>query len=211
VLARALRLDDVEHAHLRDLAEPTSRRRAARPDTPQRPDPGMLRLMDTLDHVPVLLLGRRGDVLAHNALLRSVLGRPLEPGTSFVRFLFQDPLARTRIINWADFASASVAALRREAGRFPHDGRLSALIDELRASDPDVARWWDDHLVRDYASVAKRIEHPTAGVLDFDIEIVSAPHEPDQTLVVYTSRRDSPTARLLPILASWDAETSVPG
>ena len=72
-----------------------------------------------------------------------------------------------------------------------------------------MARWWDDHLVRDYASVAKRIEHPTAGVLDFDIEIVGAPHEPDQTLVVYTTRRDSPTARLLPILASWDADTSV--
>ena len=210
-LARALRLDDVEHAHLRDLAAPTSPRRAARPDTPQRPDPGLMRLMDTLDHVPVLLLGRRGEVLANNALLRSVLGRPLEPGTSFVRFLFQDPLARTRILDWADFASALVAALRREAGRFPHDRRLAALIDELRGSDDDAARWWDDHLVRDYASVAKRIEHPTAGVLAFDIEIVSAPHEPDQTLVVYTVRRDSPTARLLPILASWDADTSVPG
>ena len=216
-LARALRLDDVEHAHLRDLAAPTSRRRADRPEAPQRPDPGLLRLIDTLDHVPVLLLGRRGEVLANNALLRSVLGRPLEPGTSFVRFLFQDPLARTRIVNWADFASVSVAALRREAGRYPHDRRLSALIDELRASDDDVERWWNDHMVRDYASVAKRIERDRAGqlavdaVLAFDIEIVSAPHEPDQTLVVYTTRRDSPTERLLPILASWDAHTSVPG
>jgi hypothetical protein len=99
--------------------------------------------------------------------------------------------------------------LRREAGRFPHDRKLSALIDELRTSDDDVARWWEDHMVRDYASVAKRIEHPTAGVLAFDIEIVSAPHEPDQTLVVHTVRRDSPTARLLPILASWDADTSI--
>ncbi len=207
-LARVLRLDDVEHAHLRDLAAPTPRRRSATAEAVQRPDPGLLRLIDTLDHVPVLLLGHRGDILARNALVPAVLGRPLNPGTSFPRYLFQDPVARERIINWADFAAASVAAMRREAGRRPHDRRLSALIDELRAADSDVARWWDDHAVRDYASVAKRIRHPTAGTLSFDIEIVAAPQEPDQRLVVYTAEPDSPTARLLPILASWDLDVS---
>jgi len=207
-LARVLRLDDVEHAHLRDLAAPTPRRRSATAEAVQRPDPGLLRLIDTLDHVPVLLLGHRGDILARNALVPAVLGRPLSPGTSFPRYLFQDPVARERIINWADFAAASVAAMRREAGRRPHDRRLSALIDELRAADSDVARWWDDHAVRDYASVAKRIRHPTAGTLSFDIEIVAAPQEPDQRLVVYTAESDSPTARLLPILASWDLDVS---
>ena len=45
--------------------------------------------------------------------------------------------------------------------------------------------------------------HPTAGPLAFDIEIVAAPHEPDQTLVVCSVEPDSPTARVLPILASW--------
>lgn len=76
-LARALRLDEVEHAHLRDLAAPTSRRRTTGWEAPQQPDPGLLRLMTALDHVPVLLLGRRAEVLARNALLPAVLGRPL--------------------------------------------------------------------------------------------------------------------------------------
>ena len=84
-----------------------------------------------------------------------------------------------------------------------------APFDEFRATDPDVARWWNDHTIRDYASVAKRISHPTAGTLDFDIEVVAAPHEPDQVLVVYTAQADSPTARLLPILGSWTATTSI--
>lgn len=207
-LARALRLDDVEHAHLRDLAAPTSRRRTAGTEAPQRPDPGLLRLLDALDHVPVLLLGHRGDVLASNVLLQAVLGRALQPPTSFMRYLFQDPLARDRIINWADFAAASVAAMRREIARRPHDLVLQRLVDELRAIDPDVRRWWDDHAVRDYASVTKRIAHPTAGSLSFDIEIVCAPHEPDQRLVVYTSQPDSPTRQVLPLLASWDASVT---
>jgi len=208
-LSRALRLDDVERAHLSDLAAPTSGGRGTATDLAQRPDPGLLRLMAALDHVPVLLIGHRGRVLARNALLCAVLGRPLEPGTSFTRYLFLDPVARERVVNWADFAQASVAALRREAGRRPHDRRLLALISELRAVDSDVARWWDDHAVRDYASVTKRIRHPAAGELSFDIEIVSPPHEPDQRLVVYTAQPDSPTARMLPILVSWDVDTPV--
>ncbi len=206
-LARALRLDGIEHAHLRDLAAPTSRRRTVTYEAAQRADPGLLRLMGTLDHLPVLLLGRYCDVLARNALLPAVLGRPLQPGASLVRYMLQDPLAREWIVNWADFASALVAAMRREAGRRPDDARLAELIDELRDSDPDVARWWDDHAVRDYASVQKRIAHPTAGLLVFDIENVAAVHEPDQVLVVYTAEPDSPTARVLPILASWTEPT----
>jgi transcriptional regulator with XRE-family HTH domain len=209
-LARALRLSDVEHAHLRDLAAPTSRhRRPSASQSPQRADPGLLRLMTALDRTPVLLLGRHGQILARNALLCAVLGRPLEPGTSFVRFMFQDPIARTRIVNWADFASAAIAGLRREAGRNPDDHALTALIDELRTTDADAARWWDDHAVRDYASTSKRIDHPSIGLLSFDVESVAAPHEPDQILVVYTAQPDSETARLLPILASWGADLPV--
>ncbi len=202
-LARALRLSAVEHDHLRDLAAPTSRRHPVTRENRQRPDPGLLRLMGALDHLPALLLGRYGDVLARNALLPVVLGRPLVPGSSLARYMLQDPLAREWIVNWADFASALVAAMRREAARRPDDTRLSELIDELRRSDPDVARWWDDHAVRDYASVQKRIAHPTAGMLTFDIENVTAVHQPDQVLVVYTAQPDSATARVLPLLASW--------
>jgi len=204
-LARALRLDEVERAHLFDLAAPGDERRATVTEAPQRADPGLLRIMTTLDHVPVLLLGHRGDVLARNALLCAVLGRPFEPGASFTHYLFLDPSARERIVNWPVFAQASVAAMRREIGRRPYDRRLRALVDELRAADPEVERWWNDHAVRDYASVTKQIRHPAAGDLHFAIEIVVAPHEPDQRLIVYTTAPDSPTARLLPILASWDA------
>lgn len=202
-LARALRLDDTERAHLHALAAPVRRRAAPVVEAPQRADPGLLRVMATLDHVPVLLLGHRGDVLARNALLPEVLGRPLVPGSSFVRYLFLDPLARERIVNWAVFAQAAVAALRLEAGRRLQDHRLRALIDELRASDVEVAAWWEDHAVRDYTSLTKRIRHPEAGELTFGIEIVAAPHEPDQRLTIYTVEADSPTARVLPILGSW--------
>jgi transcriptional regulator with XRE-family HTH domain len=208
-VAGALRLDDTERAHLHRLAAPIPRGRGGTaPDAAQRPDPGLLRIMAALDHLPVLLLGHRGDVLARNALLPAVLGRPLEPGSSFPRYLFLDPVARERIVNWDVFARNAVAALRLEAGQRRHDRALRELIDDLRAADPDVRAWWDDYAVRDYASVTKHIAHPAAGDLVFGIEAVTAPHEPGQRLTIYTAEPDSPTARVLPILSSWSLTAS---
>jgi transcriptional regulator with XRE-family HTH domain len=204
-LSRALGLNGVEREHLRHLATPV--RRAPRDDSAaQRADPGLLRVMDNLD-VPGLLLGRRGVVLARNTLLTAVLGAPMEPGSSFLRWLFLDPLARERIVNWADFAAPAVGAMRYEVGRHPGDRRLAALIAELRAGDPDVARWWDDHGVTDRTSVGKRIAHPVAGPLEFGIESVEKPRDPDQRLIVYTAEPDSSTARNLPLLTAWETVT----
>ena len=202
-LSQALRLDDVERAHLRDLAAPSSRRRWAGPEVAQRPDPGMLRLIQALDHLPVLLLGRRSSVLARNGLLSTVLGTAMEPGSSFARWLFLDPGARARIMNWADFAAPAVGALRYEVGRHPDDRRLAGLVEELRDGDPDVAQWWHDQRVTFRTSVTKHVAHPTAGSLSFGIESVVGFHDPEQRLVVYTVEPDSPTARVLPMLASW--------
>ncbi|MEP6852255.1 MAG: helix-turn-helix transcriptional regulator [bacterium] len=202
-LSRALRLDDMERAHLRDLASPLVRRRWETPDRPMRADPGMLRLMGALDHVPALLLGRRSQVLARNALLTCVLGTAVEPGWSFTRWLFLDPDARNRIVNWADFASAAVGALRYESGRHPEDRLLAQQIAELRRHDADVDQWWLDQRVTFRTSVTKHISHPTAGPLSFGIESVIGPHDPEQRLVVYTVEPDSPTAQVLPLLASW--------
>ena len=211
-LARALQLDETEQAHLRDMAGSDSARHLARRPrgAPQRSEPGMLRLMTALDHVPVLLLGRRSNVLARNALLCAVLDHPMPVGSSFVRWLFTEPAARTTIINWADFAEASIGGLRLELGRRPDDRVLRKLIDELRTSDPAAARWWDDQSVTDRTSLTKRINHHIAGQLTFNIETVVGPHDPEQRLVVYTVEPGSATAAALPILASWGQDESRP-
>jgi transcriptional regulator with XRE-family HTH domain len=201
-LARALRLTEVERAHLFVLADPLA---ARRPHTPavQQADAGLLRLMTALDHVPAMILGRRAEMLAANTLLTAVL-RDLPPSSSLVRFMFFDPLARERIINWEHFAAATMAAMRGELGRHPEDERLVTLIDEVRTSDVDAARWWDDHTVQEYASSPKRLLHPVAGELSFDIETVVPPRSTEQVLIVYTAQPNSPTARALPFLASWN-------
>lgn len=202
-LSRALQLDAVETEHLRNLAAPSGRRLRMVPDVATPASPGMLRLMSQLDHVPALLLGRRSEVLASNALLREVLGWPAEPGTPIARWLFLDSAARERITNWSDFAASAVGALRYEVGRHPDDPQLRALVRELRDRDPDAAQWWDDQRVTFRTSLTKHLAHPVAGPLAFGIESVVGPHDPDQRLVIYTVEPDSATAQVLPMLTSW--------
>lgn len=74
----------------------------------------MVRLIGVLDHVPDLMLGRRSQVLARNALHTAVLGVPMKPGSSFTQWLLQDRDARSRILNWAEFANTAVGALLRD-------------------------------------------------------------------------------------------------
>ncbi|UZN03805.1 helix-turn-helix domain-containing protein [Cellulomonas sp. S1-8] len=205
-LARALRLDEVERAHLDDLAAPASPTVRAATDRPQRPNPGLLRVISMLDHLPAVVIGRRGTVLARNALFCAVYGHPMEPGTSYTRYLLLDPDARERILDWDTCAHAAVAGLRREAARYPQDRHLAQHIDELRRADVDVARWWDDHRVSEYSSAPRRIRHPVAGDLAFDVELLVAPQETEQHLVLYTVEPYSRTARTLPLLAAWGAD-----
>ena len=207
-LSRALQLDDIERAHLRDLAAPSSQRRRPARSIRQRPASSMLRLMTAMDHLPVLLLGRRSEVHACNVLLTEVLGASLQPGSIFVGWLFRDPDARIRITNWADFAAAFVGALRYETGQHPNDHQLAQVTTELRSSDEDVAQWWDDQRVTFRTSLTKHIDHPTAGPLQFGIETIVGPHDPDQRLIVYTVEPGSPTASMLPLIASWAAPVS---
>ncbi|MDQ1181807.1 helix-turn-helix transcriptional regulator [Rhodococcus sp. SORGH_AS_0301] len=202
-LSRALRLDEIEDAHLRNLAAPMRRKRSSMWESPQRPDPGLLRVLTTMDHVPALVLGRRSEILACNILARAVLGEEIDRGVVLVRWLFLDPRARERIVNWSDYASAAVGAMRYEVGRHVDDARLTVLIDELRSASEDFDRWWDDHGVADRTSVDKMIAHPVVGRLAFGIESLVSPHDPEQRLIVYTVEPESSTARALPMLASW--------
>jgi transcriptional regulator with XRE-family HTH domain len=71
-LGRALSLDAAEREYLNDLCARAGKV-PARPEPPQRVRPGLLHTLETLDHVPAFILGRRADVLAANSLACAVL------------------------------------------------------------------------------------------------------------------------------------------
>ncbi|MET7335834.1 helix-turn-helix transcriptional regulator [Nonomuraea sp. NPDC005650] len=206
-LARALRLNPSEREHLTNLlARPATARRA--PAAPQRVRPGLHLMLHTLDHVPAFVLGRRTDVLAANRLAREVLTDfDALPATrrNLALYYLLDPQAREKVGDWERIAAETVAVLRLEAGRHPHDRRLADLVGELTLKSPEFSTWWNDHRVLRRTHGAKSYHHPLVGDLHFSYESFQAPGDADQTLCVYNVEPGSPTEQALRLLTSWTA------
>jgi len=211
-IARALRLNDLERAHLFRVARPSRAR--PRPLPPQRLRPGLRLLVDTLSEVPVLVLGRRLDVLASNHLARALYtdfdALPARR-RNLAWLIFLDEQVRAMHADWEDAASGVVASLRLYAGREPHDPALAELVGELSLRDPDFRCWWAEHDVFQRTHGTKRFHHALAGDLVLGYESFTATDDPYQTLGIYTAEPGSPSADRLKLLASWSAPAHQPG
>lgn len=223
-LGRALRLTPVEREHLGTLVAAGSTRpatgAAARPGqagtqaAKARPvDPGqravrahsLQPLLDLLDRVPALVLGRRMDVLAWNSAADAVFEFGSWPSAipNGAREVFQRPDAPQRYPDWQHLAEEIVANLHRDAGRHPRDRRLSALIGELSVASDDFAQLWARHDVHQKDTGPSRLVHPLVGELVFTYRCLTAQTSDDELLMTYTYQPGSPTDERLRMLLSW--------
>ncbi|MFF0428334.1 helix-turn-helix transcriptional regulator [Streptomyces sp. NPDC004520] len=207
-LARVLELDEVETAHLHDLARQPSRPALAEPPR-EEPHPRVLSLLASLaEATPAVVLGRRGDVLAWNRTGHALFfehvdsAAPLRPDTrpSIPRMFFLDPLTRDLYRNWEELARVHVAYLRLTAGRFPADARLAGLIGELTMRSDRFAAMWASGEVADCTIGDMRLRHPVISAVDVAYQVWLQPDSPDHRLEVYTPN-DTASADALRILA----------
>ncbi|GJF28410.1 DNA-binding protein [Kitasatospora sp. NE20-6] len=208
-LARALRLDRDETRHLHRLAQPRpAARRTPRPGAEQQVRPMLRLLLEELRDVPAVVMGRGMDVLAWNAAACALLGDyaarpPAERNIARVTFL--DPASRELYADWTACARENVAYLRMEAGRYPDDPVLAALIGELSLRSEDFRRWWAAHPVQDKTSGTKRFHHPVVGDLDLTYETLRAADDPSQALITYAAAPGTPSYDALRMLLAWAA------
>ncbi|GII59452.1 transcriptional regulator [Planotetraspora thailandica] len=205
-LARALRLNDTEREHLFAVARPA--RRQPRPLSPQRVRPGLYRVLDTMIDIPVVVIGRRLDVLAANPLAKALytdFDALPHRERNMARYMFLDEAARELHVDWEAAARGTVGSLHLYAGRHPDDPRLAELIGELSLRDKDFRRWWAEHDVHRRTHGSKRYHHPLVGELTLAYEALTPTGDPDQMLGLYTAEPGSPSEHALRLLASWTA------
>jgi transcriptional regulator with XRE-family HTH domain len=202
-LARALRLDEAEHAHLERLARAPLAQPPRRAQ-PQRVRPEVQRLLDRMPEVPAFVLGRRMDVLAWNELaarLHVDFGALPRRMRNMPRLVFLDDASRQLYPDWERVARDTVAFLRFEASAHPDDAELHALVGELSTKSAEFRRWWARHDVREKVSGVKRYHHPLVGPLELHYETLALPGDDHQTLVTYTAAPGSPSETALRMLA----------
>jgi transcriptional regulator with XRE-family HTH domain len=208
-VAHALQLDEAERAHLYDLARaaakrPTLRGRAGGP----LPD-SVLRVLHSMTDSPAFIRNGRLDILAANRLGRALYS-PLFPDpttatANIARFQFLDPNGRDFFPDWDQSVNTTVALLRTEAGRAPHDSGLTGLIGELVTRSEEFRVAWAKHNVRLHHTGRKSFRHPAVGVLTLDFDAMNLPAQPGLTLTAYSAAPGTPEQDALQLIAAWAA------
>lgn len=202
-LARALRLTDEERDHLYRVAghAPPGSGRIDRHITR-----GVQRVLDRLADVPVLVIDAAWQIVAVNGLGTALLG-DFSAGTERERNLawrqFMDLPAR--IVHdegsRAAYEREMVGDLREARGQFPDDERLHELVDDLLAHSPRFAELWARREVRRRNAGTKWVEHPVAGTLTLDCDVLTT-RDSDLRLVIYTAASGTPDANALALLGA---------
>lgn len=207
-VARALRLSEIEHAHLLDMARVANttgpKGQSAFPD---RIRPRLQQLLDALS-TPACVRNGRADFLAANALGRALYAPMFSAPTgvpNMARFLFLDPRARDFFPDWGKLARELVAVLRAEAGRHPFDKPLTDLIGELSVRSREFQVWWAEREVFAHRSGVKRFHHPVVGDIESVFESSELTAHDGLTLVLYSTEPGSASEQALALLASWAA------
>jgi transcriptional regulator with XRE-family HTH domain len=207
-VARALRFDEPERAHLFNLARAqhtTSRPR--RRSSGRRVRPRIQQMLDAIT-APSYVRNGRMDILAANrlgrALYSEIFDTPRRPPNS-ARFAFLDRRAPEFFVDWEKVADDAVAVVRAEAGRNPYDRDLSDLIGELSTQSEDFRVRWAKHDVRYHDTGIKRLHHPVAGHLELGYEVMKLVADEELTMFVYTAEPGSRSEESLNLLASWAA------
>jgi len=194
-LSAALELDDADRRHLFRLAGATVPPAAG---VSRQVRPHLREMMRRLTDTAAIVTNAAYDVVAANPLAERLIAN-----------LREEPnLARRRFLHdrhWSsaadEFAEVAVARLRAASDRYPGDARLAALVGELRAGSDDFVRIWESNPVRAAGHRTKTTEHPDAGTLHLDCDVLMVP-EDDQQLVLITAAPGSPSARALRHLAA---------
>lgn len=198
-LARALRLDGAERAHLFHLA------RVELPlpggDYPREAPAELRAIVDELVPNPAYLLGPRTDVLAWNRAAVAVLGQPTaapDGRTNLLWWLFTSEEPRGE--QWRATARGTLARFRAEHARRLADPAFIALLDALQRVSWDFRDWWSHHEVLAEQLGTKTIEHVRLGTLRLrHLQSVPTSH-PDLRLTQFTPA-DDPTRAVLARLA----------
>jgi transcriptional regulator with XRE-family HTH domain len=166
-LGHALRLDSENFAYLKRLAGQVPTLTPSPGDEPVRST--LAQLVHGMRDVAALVIGRYRDVLAANDLA-VMLHVAYTPGANLLRFLFLDPRARERVIDWDQVARQAVSTLRVDSGANADDPHLSELIDELSRQSPQFRDLWTRHEASTFSTGQLRFNNPLVGRITVNFE-----------------------------------------
>jgi transcriptional regulator with XRE-family HTH domain len=189
-VARALELDEAEHAYVLSLAGWASAvSRSGGSAGLEQPPPGHVqRLLDALENAPAFAMTRYWHIRAWNRAYERLF-----PGVADVDvaernllwLLFTDPAVRDLLPDWDVDVRRFLAEFRAEVAPHVGDPELDALVARLTAASEAFRAWWPDRDVHGFVSRQRRFRHPEHGVVALEHHLVTLADPPELRLVIY--------------------------
>jgi transcriptional regulator with XRE-family HTH domain len=194
-LGRALRLDEETLAHFKRLAgqAPDGTRPPAGDESVRT---SVEQLVHSIHELPAIVIGRYRDVLAANRLAQ-VLHVGYTPGQNLLRFLFCDPRAQDRVIDWEQVAQQAVATLRADSGGNVEDAHLRRLTDDLSRHSALFRELWTRHDATTFSTGRIGFNNPLVGPITLNFESFPVGAAPGQSLGIVFPTSGTPDERAL--------------
>jgi transcriptional regulator with XRE-family HTH domain len=201
-VARTLRLDEAERAHLYRLADvpavPAGLGLRAVPRA-------VLEILDSLAAMPATVINSRYDLLAHNQAHADLMygwhSVPCE-ARNVLWCCFTDPQTRQRYLNFDEEAPHMVATLRASYAEHLAEPGWTDLIRALSARSSLFAALWQRHEVAQRGPRLRHFHHPLAGELRFTSTILAISGMPEHQIMIYSPGDEQTRSRLpLPVRA----------
>jgi len=186
-IARTLRLDPVERAHLFRLADV--------PGAAVTGDSGDCPLPQEVQHIleaiplPASVLTERFDLLAWNEIYASLFPRLTQAPPGERNTLLSNltgPACCSPMPDLDKHCAVQVAQLRAAYGRHVGDPAWTQFIRRLEAVSPSFAEAWAAHDVAQPASYTKSFRHPGVGPITVTTTSFAVTAVPGARMVVYT-------------------------
>jgi transcriptional regulator with XRE-family HTH domain len=206
-VARTLRLDESEHAHLFTLAGvPDPRARVERGC-----EPAVRELVEAMDPYPAMLVTSRYDILAWNraeAALKGDYSELPQRYRNILWLLFTQPAWRRMLVDQDDVAYV-VAKFRGAMAEHIGEPAWTQLVEDLCSASPEFAELWERHDVASGTSRTKRFLHPEVGLVSLIATGLTLSERPGVRLVAYTPADDRARLALMrlselgPLRVDW--------
>ncbi|WP_092335578.1 helix-turn-helix transcriptional regulator [Desulfosporosinus hippei] len=200
-LARVLLLNKQERIHLYLLAnQPLP---ADIPGCQGTVSPILQHVLDSLILCPSLVMDQKWNVIAWNKAACLIFGDFHEMNLrerNIVWAMFTDHKYKQLYGDWNLYAKGLVGRFRSMCGQYIEDSWLTQFIDDLKMQSTEFNLWWSLHEIESNKEIYKQLNHPVAGILDFEVSNFDVSDNSGLKLIVHVPLSETDTATKMKLL-----------